>query len=536
MHKLFRPSKSLSTMILGAAFAAALIAVAVAADTSSESAGVLVRTRQGAIAGLTVGKVEQFRGVPYAAPPLADLRWRAPLAPKPYSGTLQASKFAAPCVQGRVAADLPMPSEDCLYLNLYRPAGSKEGKKMPVLIYFHGGGFAAGTGSARDGVELAAGNDMIVIMPNYRLGSLGWLGLSQLDAETANGSSSGNYGLLDMLASLQWIQENIAAFGGDRDNVTIAGTSAGGIAVCALLTARLHERLFHRAIIESGECTPTSAYIISHQTALLQGARFAAKAGCSDAKTFTSCLRVKPASTLLSASEGLGMFTANIGGSLMPRAPLEAIESGELERVPVIVGANHDEQKRTPVQTTGFPASVQTYDKYLQDAFGPLGPLVAAEYPPSAFSDPAYAAGAAASDSGIPNGIGVCPMLTELGGALAKATQTFAYELNDPRGSGMPEAGGFELGSMHTAEIGFLYAEIKPGARTPEQMELAARMQHYWAAFARTGRPKDGASEWPALQAGSGNILRLQPSGDVTVSAAMVSAEHHCDFWARVGY
>ena len=536
MHNNFPPSKSLSRTILGLAFAAALIAVGVAAETQSGSAGVLVRTRQGMVAGLTVGKVEQFRGVPYAAPPLGDLRWRAPLPPKLYSGTLQAGKFPAPCVQGRAATDLPAPSEDCLYLNLYRPAGSKEGKKMPVLIYFHGGGFAAGTGSARDGVELAAGNDMIVIMPNYRLGSFGWLGLSQLDAETANGSSSGNYGLLDMLASLRWIQDNIAAFGGDRENVTIAGTSAGGIAVCALMTARLHERLFQRAIIESGECTPTSAYIIGHEAALLQGARFAAKVGCSDPKAFASCLRSKPASTLLSASEGLGMFTANIGGSLMPRAPLEAIASGEMERLPVIVGANHDEQKRNPVQTTGFPATAQTYEKYLKDAFGPLAPIVAAEYPPSAFADPAYAAGAAASDSGIPNGIGVCPMLTELGGALAKATQTFAYELNDPRGSGMPDSNGFELGSMHTAEIGFLYAEIKPGSRTPEQTQLAARMQHYWATFARNGRPKDGASEWPTLQSGSGNILRFQPGGDVTVPAGMVSAEHHCDFWARLGY
>jgi para-nitrobenzyl esterase len=536
VHNNFRPSKSLSTMILGIGFAAALIAVAVAAETTSESTAVLVRTRQGMVAGLTVGKVEQFRGVPYAAPPLADLRWRAPLPPKPYSGTLQATKFPAPCVQSRVVADLPAPNEDCLYLNLYRPTGSKEGKKMPVLIYFHGGGFAAGTGSARDGVELAAGNDMIVIMPNYRLGSFGWLGLSQLDAETANGSSSGNYGLLDMLASLQWIQDNIAAFGGDRENVTIAGTSAGGISVCALMTARLHERLFQRAIIESGECTPTSAYVISHETALLQGAKFAAKAGCTDPKTFTSCLRSKPASTLLSSSEGLGMFTANIGGSLLPKAPLAAIESGELERIPVIVGANHDEQKRNPVQTTGFPATAQTYDKYLKDAFGPLAPIVASEYPASAFADPAYAAGAAASDSGIPNGIGVCPMLTELGGALAKATQTFAYELNDPRGSGMPDSNGFELGSMHTAEIGFLYAEAKPGSHTPEQMQLAARMQHYWATFARTGHPKDGAAEWPALQAGSGNVLRFQPNGDVIVPAATVAAEHHCDFWTRLGY
>ena len=127
-------------------------------------------------------------------------------------------------------------------------------------------------------------------------------------------------------------------------------------------------------------------------------------------------------------------------------------------------------------------------------------------------------------------------MLTELGGALAKATQTFAYELNDPRGSGMPDPNGFELGSMHTAEIGFLYAEIQPGARTPDEMQLAARMQRYWATFAWNGRPKDGAGEWPALQAGSGNILRFQPGGDAAISAAMVSAEHHCDFWTRLGY
>ena len=183
-----------------------------------------------------------------------------------------------------------------------------------------------------------------------------------------------------------------------------------------------------------------------------------------------------------------------------------------MERIPVIVGANHDEQKRNPVQTTGFPATAQTYDKYLKDAFGPLAPLVAAEYPPSAFSDPAYAAGAAASDSGIPNGIGVCPMLTELGGALAKATQTFAYELNDPRGSGMPDANGFELGSMHTAEIGFLYAEIKPGARTPDEMQLAARMQHYWATFARNGRPKMAPTNGPPCSQVRGTFSASSPA------------------------
>jgi len=529
-------SASISKPLLGIALAMAITVTIVTADTPSESSGVVVRTRQGLIEGLTLGKVEQFRGVPYAAPPLADLRWRAPIAPKPYSNTLHATKFPAPCIQSRALPDFPAPSEDCLYLNIYRPAGSKEGKKMPVLIYFHGGGFAGNTASARDGVELAAGNDMIVIMANYRLGVFGWLGLSGLDAETANHSSSGNYGFLDMLASLRWVHDNIAAFGGDRENVTIAGTSAGGIAVCTLMTAHLQERLFQRAIIESGECTGTSGFIVSHQTALLQGAKFAAKAGCTVPGEFASCLRSEPAAALVSASEGLGISTANVGGNLMSKAPMEAIESGEIDRIPVIVGANHDEQKRGPVETTGFPATEQNFQKYLKNAFGPLAPLVSAAYPPSAFTDPAYAAGGAASDSGIPNGIGFCPMLMELGGALAKVTQTFAYELNDPRGSGVPDATGFELGSMHTAEIGFLYTEKPTGPRTTEQMQLATRMQHYWATFARTGHPKDGAIEWPALQSGSGNILRFQPGGDVMVGWSKASAEHHCDFWSKLGY
>lgn len=168
----------------------------------------------------------------------------------------------------------------------------------------------------------------------------------------------------------------------------------------------MHERLFHKAIIESGECTRTSGFIVSHQAALIEGAKFAAKAGCTDAKKFGACLRSKLAAELLSASAGLDLSVANVGGSLMPTAPIDLIEAGELLRIPVIVGANHDEQKHNPVETTGFPATAETYDKYLKNTFGPLAPVVAEEYPAREFSDPAYAAGAAASDSGVPNGIG----------------------------------------------------------------------------------------------------------------------------------
>jgi para-nitrobenzyl esterase len=253
-------STSITKNIVGVALAVVLAAAVGSAGTESGASEILVRTRQGTIQGLVADKVEQFRGVPYAAPPLAELRWRAPQPPQPHADNLNATAFPAPCIQGRPPAGFPAPNEDCLYLNLYRPVGSRDGKKMPVLVYIHGGGFTGGTASARTGIELAAGNDMIVIMINYRLGALGWLGLSELDAETANGASSGNYGLLDMVASLRWIQENVAAFGGDRENVTIAGTSAGGIGICALMTAGLHEPQSLRAV--SAPAPPALSLVI----------------------------------------------------------------------------------------------------------------------------------------------------------------------------------------------------------------------------------------------------------------------------------
>jgi para-nitrobenzyl esterase len=495
----------------------------------------LARTRQGWVQGLTVGSVEQFRGLPYATPPLADLRWRAPMPPQSFSGVRQATAFPAPCIQSRVTAGLPLPSEDCLYVNVYRPAGSREHDRMPVLVYIHGGGFGAGTGSTIDGTPLAATQGMVVVTLNYRLGALGWLALDALDAETRSGSSSGNYGLLDMLAALRWVRDNIGEFGGDAHNVTIAGTSAGGIAVCALMTAHLHERLFERAAIESGECTTTSAFIISHRAALLQGALIAAKAGCTDPGNFTSCLRSAPTTTILAASAGVGQITANVGGHLLAQHPIQAIAAGDVDQIPVIVGAQHDELRSSPIATVGFPGTLLGYQTYMTNAFGALAPLVSAQYPAGAFSDPVYAAGAAASDSGIPSGIGVCPMLIEQGRALGNVTRTFAYEMDDPTGGALAAVpAGFEVGSEHASEINFLYQQLA-GTRTAGEQQMASRMLRYWGSFARTGHP-EGALPWRALTERSSDVIRFQPTGDVLVGFAAMSGEHHCGFWAQVGY
>ncbi|HTO98406.1 MAG TPA: carboxylesterase family protein [Myxococcales bacterium] len=513
----------------------AVVLTAVLASAAHAQTGPLVRTRQGWVQGLTVGNVDQFRGLPYATPPLGELRWRAPLPPAALSGVRSATAFPAPCIQSRVTAGLPLPSEDCLYLNVYRPAGSTERKRMPVLVYIHGGGFGAGTGSTIDGTPLASTQDMVVVTLNYRLGALGWLALDGLDAETRSGSSSGNYGFLDMLAALRWVRDNIGAFGGDEHNVTIAGTSAGGIAVCTLMTAPIHERLFHRAAIESGECTTTSAFIISHRAALLQGAQIAAKAGCADPASFTSCLRAASTANLLAASTGVGQITANVGGHLLPQHPLQAFASGELDEIPVIVGAQHDELRSSPIATTGFPATLDGYQTYLANAFGVLAPLVAAQYPAAAFADPVYAAGAAASDSGIPSGIGVCPMLMEQGTVLSRVTRTFAYEMNDPTGGALSAVpAGFVVGSEHASEINFLYAQLA-ATRTDGEREMGARMLRYWGTFARTGHP-EGALPWKALTSRSTNVIRFQPTEDVLVPFATMSDEHHCTFWSQVGY
>jgi len=292
----------------------------------------------------------------------------------------------------------------------------------------------------------------------------------------------------------------------------------------------------HPTYLESGECTTTSAFIITHRAALLQGALIAAKSGCTDPASFTSCLRSASTSTILAASTGVGQITANVGGHLMPQHPIQAFAAGDLDEIPTVVGAQHDELRSAPLATTGFPATVQGYQTYLSNAFGVLAPLVAAQYPAAAFADPAYAAGAAASDSGIPSGIGVCPMLIEQGNALMKVTRTFAYEMNDPTGGALAASlpAGFEIGSEHASEINFLYAQLG-STRTAGEQQMAARMLRYWGTFARTGRP-EGALPWPALHERSPNAIRFTPTGDVLVPWDMMSAEHRCGFWAQVGY
>jgi para-nitrobenzyl esterase len=422
---------------------------------------------------------------------------------------------------------------------------------MPVYVFIHGGGFAGAAASQYDGTPLASTNDMVVVMIEYRLGVFGWLANPALDAETPD-ASSGNYGFLDMVRALRWIQENIRAFGGNPENVTIAGNSAGGISVCALITASLeHEKLFRRAIIGSGECTHSSSFIVTHSQALSRGNAVVTKLGCTDPATAASCLRSASTSALQAATAGLpAVSVANVGGALMSQHPIDAIPETK-HMVPVMLGGSHDESRRAPLPITGFPATVDSYKRYLTLSFGANASLVAAQYPASAYPDPAYAAGAVASDSGFPSGIGVCPVLVELADALAKVTKTYAWELNDPDG-GVNGAltPGFQVGSQHGAEMKFIYnlATIQPQTRTPGQQEMTARFLRHWGSFAHNGDPDLRAHDWPRSDDDSDSrtddwprfdkshqVLRFQPTGDALVSETTVSDEHRCAFWSGMG-
>ena len=261
-----------------------------------------ITTDKGVVHGSTDGTVRSFLGIPYAAPPVGALRFMPPTSAAPWSTPRQATTFGSACAQvGTSGADLLSGSdEDCLYLNVWLPNDAV--KDAPVFVWIHGGGFVEGSGSDSlyNGANIAATENAIVVTMNYRLGALGWL--SHAAFATAEGvASSPSQGLLDQQAALKWVAQNIAAFGGDPTNVTLAGESAGGVSVCSHLGAPTSHGLFARAIVESGICFSNPLLFPAPAASNDQGARLATAVGCTDAGTALTCLQSKTPLALLTA-------------------------------------------------------------------------------------------------------------------------------------------------------------------------------------------------------------------------------------------
>lgn len=519
---------------------AALFMVAACGDGESNLAGTVaaaldepvLETASGSLQGLTSGSVERFLGIRYAT---AE-RFAAPV-PQPL-GAGPATAFGSRCPQvnaGNFTGD-----EDCLFLNVYRPAQVDPAERLPVLFWIHGGSFTTGAGSDYDPSRLVEENRIIVVTINYRLGPLGFLALPA--ASDGAAGLSGDYGLLDQREALRWVQANIAGFGGDPARVTIAGESAGGASVCAQLTSPGSSGLFSQAIIQSASCV---ALTVAAAEAF--GASMASGVGCTDAATAIGCASGKTAAELTSVAS---TYAVVAGGALLPSSPTEVLAVGVPGQVPVLVGGLRDEiaffAAYFPPYYNLAPAD---YATALQNIFpaaafpgvntAEVANLYQVDGRPA--PQPFFAISAVASDSGYFYGspafiywqaLGGC-VTSRLAGTLSRSTATFAYELDDPEFVWNTATTGSPLakGASHTSDLPFLF-ELSAPLNQPfgaAQNALADTMVRAWGAFVNTGDPSTSTLAWPGYAQSAPSMMHLEP-GKVGPSTDF-DARHHCEFW-----
>jgi para-nitrobenzyl esterase len=522
---------TLIALALGAVRARAADPGAAAATVGSSNAPV-VRIDTGAIRGVAVPGVDEFLGLPYAAPPIGRLRWRPPQPPAAWHGVRDASEFAPSCPQSVVAFPPGAISEDCLYLNVYAPSSSR-GDNRPVLVWIHGGGLTTDAARDYDGSELAA-DGIVVVTINYRLGALGFLEHPALAARP--GGSTGNYGLMDQQAALRWVQRNIGRFGGNRDNVTIAGQSAGGLSVLAQLVSPGARGLFQRAIVQSGAFALRQEPLSAAEAA---GVSFATAAGCPDQTA--ACLRNLPVSTILKYQPPFGIPGA-VDGKVLTEPIGAALAAGRFAHVPILNGINHDEERifiagpGTAVSGGRFvlvpDPTASTPSSYLADIESVLGvsadraAAIAAEYPTASYASPQTALSTLLSDANF-----ACPAL-QVDHWTAQRVPTFAYQFNDdnaPQRFGSPS----KIGAVatHGSELQYLFGLPNapvPGTLDPSQQLLAASMRAAWANFAAVGDPSTPRLPWPSFTTG-GTVMSLVPPHPQTENDSL--AVHHCAFW-----
>jgi para-nitrobenzyl esterase len=397
------------------------------------------------------------------------------------------------------------------------------------MVWIHGGGFVNGAGTDYDASVLTAKARAIVVTINYRLGPFGFLALPGLSAE-ARDHSSGNFGIQDQQAALEWVRRNVAGFGGNPHNVTIFGESAGGLSVCAHLASPGSAGLFQRAITESGPCT---AQFRTLATAEAAGAGLAAKLGCADDATQVACMRGKPVADILAAGGGsLGSFGPVVDGAVLPRQIPQAISSGDFNRVPVMEGTNHDEYRlfvAVLFDLQGRPVTAAQYPALLQAQFGASAAKVLATYPLAGFASPSLALATVITDA-----VFACPARAA-DGLLAGHVRTFAYEFDDPNAPEFLVTDPvMPLGAFHAAEIPYVFQPPDAGALfSPGQLALSEQMIRYWSRFAATGDPNGPRTPfWPHYTTRSDRMQSLAPGATRPIST--FAADHNCAFWASL--
>lgn len=501
----------------------------VALGLSSVAAAATVHVAQGDLRGTRDGGVESFKGVPFAAPPVGALRWRPPQPAPAWSGVRDASHYAPACLQGGQAWPPDTPpepqSEDCLYLNVWRPSGLATEARLPVMVWIPGGGWTDGSGSAPvyDGSHLAQ-RGVIVVTINYRLGALGFLAHQALSRESAR-STSGNYGLRDQVAALHWVRENIGAFGGDPARVTIFGQSAGSMSASLLTVSPPARGLFQRVIGESGAVfiPPAMAGGDAFQLAGAQaeGARFARALGASTIEA----LRRVPAADIVKAQRDFA-FHFILDNEMLPEEPWAVYSAGRQARVDLLAGWNADEGQ---LFIAGRTVTASTLESGIAEEIGQFPASLGSWY--HATTDAQARAARAAFERDLRMGYDTWTWLRLQ--ARTGSGKVFAYRFEQVPPAA-PDAWCFGLGATHGSELPYVFdnlgAEHWPWREADRR--LAATMADYWTNFAKTGDPNgDGLPRWPSYVAGTparppqvlylGPDIRAAPEGGIAALRAM---------------
>ena len=546
-----RPLRTVAFIAAAAALVAGLT-VAVVGGTSATAhaaspsctAATTVQTNDGPVCGLTADNITSYLDIPFAAPPVGDLRWKSPQPHAPWTTVLQATTAAPECPSPGFPPGSPPAagtSENCLDLKVEVPAGVKPGDNLPVMYEIHGGGFL-GTALTNDGDNLVNSGKVVYVFANYRLGILGFL------ADQALGSHSGDYGLQDQQAGLRWVKQNIASFGGNPGDVTVFGESAGGASTCIQVASPTARGLFQRAISVSGfynyqnnivwsKADCKSTYYTEAQAQKV-GAQFAAKVGCGNVANVAACLRGVPAATLV---EDGGQYTEPtaggtigpiVNGTTLTMSPAKAFATGHVNHVELISDVGRDEfNGGVYTNTPGLPVVVADtaaqYRQLVQEQFGRLAPAVERLYPLSQYQSPYTAYRTIMADSAS-----VCPML-QTNQELSKYIPVYVdidTDADNPAGENLT----LPLGAQHSGTNGLVH--FPPAQLDANQAALQNQLLAEWTYFAHTGSPSAPRTPaWAAYSARQHPVMLLQPADTSTVTPeAFIAAQHNCGFWNQV--
>lgn len=483
-----------------------------------DTCGQTIDTQEGLVRGIADDQYNAcaWKGVPYGAPPIGELRWRATQPPRAHEGVFDAFEVGAACLQPELitaGGDLDNVSEDCLTLNLWRPAKSG---RFPVMLWIHGGAFRTGSGTfdIYDGARFAAEQEVMIITINYRLGHQGFLALPELAKEDPNGST-GNYGLLDMVGALKWVRANIEGFGGDPDNVTVFGQSAGGVSAAALMVSPLTDGLLHKVIIQSGPCDQGESLELGYE----KGRQWAAELGCVGPDVL-ACLRAKPGDEVTAAGGNLiltgGMnFGPHLDGYALEKDPIAMMKQGSYKKVPLMIGSTRDEVKLYTITIFGTGLIPRhAVDRIMRKLTGPAYGGMMELYSYSEFRRPINFFHQVATDMAIAS------RTYNIAETISDQTPVYVYRFDwdDTR---WPN----KMGAFHSLDVPFVFgaldldftlAKLVANKKVIESaLPLVDDMMAYWANFAKTGDPNgEGLHQWPRYDSQTKERIHL----DVPIS------------------